>query len=99
MPQPSWSATGSLLTGHQNHTATLLANGKVLVTGGGYSSSGFLSDAEIYSPALLSANPISGVVGQTVTVTGVFANLNCLKMIGMPLFEFNIVDTDHGKHV
>ena len=28
------------------------------MTGGGYSSSGFLSDTEIYSPALLSANGV-----------------------------------------
>jgi len=32
-PGPSWSPTGSLFMAHTLHTATLLANGKVLVAG------------------------------------------------------------------
>jgi uncharacterized protein (TIGR03437 family) len=43
---PSWSVTGSLGTPRSGHTATLLANGKVLVAGG-YG----LSSAELYDPA------------------------------------------------
>jgi Galactose oxidase, central domain/Kelch motif/PKD domain len=46
----TWSATGSMSTARYHHTATLLANGKVLVTGG-YGSSGSLSTAELYDPA------------------------------------------------
>jgi len=34
-----------------NHTATLLRSGKVLITGGRYSSTGGLSSAELYDPA------------------------------------------------
>jgi len=45
--QPGWSATGSLVTGRQFHTATLLANGKVLVVGGDFST----GTAEVYDPA------------------------------------------------
>ena len=45
----TWTATGSLNTGRDVHTATLLPNGKVLVAGGDDSSS--LSSAELYDPA------------------------------------------------
>jgi len=46
----TWSATGSMASTRYQHTATLLPNGKVLVTGG-YSSSGLLATAEVYDPA------------------------------------------------
>ena len=45
----SWSNTGSLNAAREEHTATLLPNGKVLVAGG---YDGFtLSSAELYDPA------------------------------------------------
>src|SRR5439155_18062433 len=47
---PSWTNTGNLNTGRQFHTATLLPNGKVLVTGGNDSNRSFKS-AEVYDPA------------------------------------------------
>ena len=49
--QPGWSATGSLATKRNfGHTATLLANGKVLVVGGWGETLG-RSNAELYDPA------------------------------------------------
>jgi len=42
----TWSPTGSLNAARGNHTATLLANGKVLVTGG----DGAETSAELYDP-------------------------------------------------
>jgi hypothetical protein len=51
----SWSATGSMSTVRQSHTATLLPNGKVMVTGGNWmnssSSNAIHSFAELYNPA------------------------------------------------
>jgi len=44
--QPTWTITGSLSTARVLHTSTLLANGKVLVTGGVSTAS-----AELYDPA------------------------------------------------
>ena len=44
-----WSATGSLTTARYYHTATLLPNGKELVTGG-IGASGYLVSAELYDP-------------------------------------------------
>jgi N-acetylneuraminic acid mutarotase len=45
----TWSVTGSLNTPRSNHTATLLQNGKVLVTGG-YDGKAYLRAAELYDP-------------------------------------------------
>jgi hypothetical protein len=51
----TFTPTGAMTTGRANHTATLLANGKVLITGGmTYDSMGnepFLASAELYDPA------------------------------------------------
>jgi hypothetical protein len=44
----TYSATGSMSATRESHTATLLANGKVLMTGGG--GQGFLASAELYDP-------------------------------------------------
>jgi N-acetylneuraminic acid mutarotase len=43
-----WTATGGLNNGRSNHTATLLPNGKVLVTGG---DTGLFTTSELYDPA------------------------------------------------
>jgi N-acetylneuraminic acid mutarotase len=45
----SWSATGSLATKRESHTATLLDDGKVLVVGGNVHL-GLLDSAELYDP-------------------------------------------------
>jgi subtilisin family serine protease len=42
--------TGSMLTKRYGHTATLLANGKVLVAGGLNSANGHLGSVELYDP-------------------------------------------------
>ena len=47
----TWTATGSLNTGREHHTATLLPNGQVLVAGGFNSTSGDLASAELFNPA------------------------------------------------
>lgn len=46
----TWSTTGSLNVPRYEHTATLLFNGEVLVTGG-LNEAGYLSSAELYNPA------------------------------------------------
>jgi hypothetical protein len=47
-----WASAGSMLRPRYNHTATLLNNGKVLLSGGGQGSTTvFLAAAELYDPA------------------------------------------------
>jgi N-acetylneuraminic acid mutarotase len=47
----NWSFTGNLTAPRAYHTATLLQNGKVLVTGGSGGGSGALASAELYDPS------------------------------------------------
>ncbi|MFZ5876513.1 MAG: kelch repeat-containing protein [Nitrospirota bacterium] len=48
----TFSATGPLsMARGGGHTATLLSNGKVLVTGGASTNEGYLASAELYDPA------------------------------------------------
>jgi hypothetical protein len=46
----SWTATGSMIEGRSQYTATLLLDGTVLVAGG-YGGSGTLTSAELYDPS------------------------------------------------
>jgi N-acetylneuraminic acid mutarotase len=62
LPQPSlaapgsWNPIGSMGTARQNHTATLLADGRVLVAGGYYfdENAYYLDSAELFNPAKVS---------------------------------------------
>ena len=47
----TWTVTGSMSTPRLSHTATLLQNGQVLVTGGDNYDSGALDSAELYNPS------------------------------------------------
>jgi hypothetical protein len=46
-----FSATGSMTTGRDNATATLLGNGRVLIAGGGDEANSAVASAELYDPA------------------------------------------------
>jgi hypothetical protein len=47
----TWSTAGSMATARAHQTATLLANGAVLITGGNNFLDGPLSSAEVYNPS------------------------------------------------
>lgn len=50
-PERVFTVTGSLVTARARHTATLLPDGEVLITGG-YGAAGALASAELYDPVL-----------------------------------------------
>jgi hypothetical protein len=45
----SFTPTGNMTTGRANHKATLLADGSVLITGGGFVDTGVLATAELFN--------------------------------------------------
>ncbi len=63
----SWTLAGSLTTAHEDHTATVLPNGTILLVGGGYTSvhsaTTYATDTtELYDPATniwSRSNPLS----------------------------------------
>ncbi|MBX7114529.1 MAG: hypothetical protein K1X64_09415 [Myxococcaceae bacterium] len=55
----SWTSTRRLLTGRSGHTATVLSNGKVLVTGGKDSTGAPLASCEVFDSAHQTWNPVA----------------------------------------
>jgi len=56
-----WSQTGRMTVGRDYHTATLLSNGKVLVTGG-YTVSGASNSVEMYDPSAATWSTMTGML-------------------------------------
>jgi N-acetylneuraminic acid mutarotase len=67
----SWTATGEMIEGRWGHTATLLPDGRVLVTGGAPGND-LLASAELYDPGsgswAATADMIEGRGGHTATL-------------------------------
>jgi Big-like domain-containing protein/galactose oxidase-like protein len=83
---PGFVLTGSLNTARQQHTATLLNNGMVLIAGG-TGSSAFLASAELY-------NPGTGTFTLTGSLnTARFAHTATLLNNGMVLIAGGLVST------
>ena len=72
--------TGSMTTPRTVHTATLLANGTVLIAGG--SNSDVLSSAEIYDPANGSFTPTGSMAAQRVLHTATLLNSGQVLITG-----------------
>lgn len=110
----TWTSTGSLVTGRDSHTATLLPNGKVLVTGGEGGAGNFAS-SELYdsaSPPVFSAQPLgeSFNAGQSFTLSATvsgtpplsyqwqFNGTNILGANGPSLTLTNLMVTNAGAY-
>src|SRR5437879_2935445 len=74
LPEPgTWRTVANLNQARAGHTATLLANGSVLIAGGRDASGHALSAAEIFDPSTGQYTPISAAVptpvwGHTATL-------------------------------
>jgi hypothetical protein len=62
----TFASTGDMINGRENHTATLLSNGKVLIAGGQVSDT-WVTPAELYDPG----TGTFSVVGDTSAISGV----------------------------
>lgn len=60
----TFRSTGSMASTREGFTATLLSDGRVLVTGGVSATGGFLASAEIYSPATGTFATVAGGMTQ-----------------------------------
>jgi hypothetical protein len=65
--------TGSMNTARSFHAATLLNNGKVVVTGG-YGNTGVLASAELYDPNLGTFSPTGSMNAARQFITGILLN-------------------------
>ena len=65
----TWSSTGGLTTPRDSHTATLLADGTVVVAGG-ENETGVLTSAERYDPAAGTWSAIFGLLFPKVRTHG-----------------------------
>jgi len=68
----TWTNTGTLNIPRNGHTATLLANGQVLVTGGESSNGMIVASAELYNPAtgtwIITGNMANARTNHTATL-------------------------------
>jgi N-acetylneuraminic acid mutarotase len=78
----TWTATGSLNTARRFHTATLLPDGKVLVTGGIDSHVGYLASAELYDPQIGTWTPTSDLSTVRVSHTATLLPTGKVLVVG-----------------
>ncbi len=78
----TWTAAASLITGRTNHTATLLANGKVLVAGGVDSSGNPVPTAEVYDPQANTWTPAGSLIHPRYGHTATLLNTGKVLVVG-----------------
>jgi N-acetylneuraminic acid mutarotase len=94
----TWAPTGSMATARESHTATVLADGRVLVAGGnsGGSFATIFSSAEIYNPASGTWAPTGSMThvrsGHTATLLNDGRVLVAGGSDGLPLASAEIYD-------
>jgi N-acetylneuraminic acid mutarotase len=78
----TWTAVASLTTGRTLHTATLLANGKVLVAGGVDSNDNLVATAEVYDQNANSWTPAGSLINPRYQHTATLLNTGKVLLAG-----------------
>jgi hypothetical protein len=78
----SVTSTGSMSTARAAHTATLLPNGKVLITGGMERNGGFFATAELYDPDTGKFTPTGSMTTKRVGSKAVLLRTGKVLIIG-----------------
>lgn len=98
----TFSSTGSMSTTRQHHTATLLPNKKILITGGLDTNGAVLASAELYDPAsgtftpTGSMNTARGLHTATLLSTGLVLVAGGVDANGQPLASAELFDPASG---
>jgi Galactose oxidase, central domain len=77
-----WSTTGSLTAARYEHTATLLADGRVLVAGGRGADERVLSSAEIYDPRTGTWTPTGSMLATLYLPSAILLNDGRVLVLG-----------------
>ena len=82
----TWSPTGSMATGRWSHTAALLPDGRVLVSGGYVTNTTTTTSAELFDPATGTWSPAAPMAGSrglhpTAVLRGPNCGSNCGKVM------------------
>ncbi len=72
-PAGTFTAAAKMTTARSQHTATLLANGTVLIAGG-YNRSGSVSNAEVYDPVADTFTPLDGLLSDSPNTATLLAD-------------------------
>src|SRR2546421_225381 len=78
----TWSLAGDMHTGRQDHTASLLTNGTVLITGGLGVNVNTLASAELYDPNTGTWSPTGSMSTPRVYHTATLLNSGTLLVAG-----------------
>lgn len=78
----TWSLTASMLTGRNHPTATVLGDGRVLVTGSNYDPPEVSRSAEIYDPSMGTWSPAASMTGTRLGHTATLLANGTVLVVG-----------------
>lgn len=93
----TWTATGEMVMSRYDHTATLLADGRVLVAGGRGSNDDVLASAELYDPETGSWSPAADMLAPIADHTATLLPDGRVLVVGPNDSELYDPDSDSWR--